>query len=240
MAKLRTLLILMLTVSLCGSADAAQLVVISSTAPNLKVGAIVDGAKTIELPPGSTVTLVSSEGRTIKLKGPYKGQPDPSRGAKSNDLLQSLSRLVAGPPENDPSLAVFRSSAGSARPDVWSIDVGRSGVYCVPPDKSVALWRAKARKNTVLTLKKIGGQEEQTSKDWLSGEQTMLWPPQVPLSNGATYQARLKGQGKSVNFKLIFVPENLPTHAHRAAWMADNDCFRQALRLIDALAQTAR
>lgn len=240
MVKLRPLLILMLTISLCGMADAAQLVVISSTAPNLKVGAIIDGAKTIELAPGSTVTLISSEGRTIKLKGPYKGQPDSSASTSSNDLLQSLSRLVAGPPENDPSLAVFRSGTASARPDVWSIDIGRSGVYCVPPDKALALWRAKARRKTVLTLKRIGGQGAKTNRDWPAGEQTMLWPPEVPLSNGATYQAQLKGKGKSANLKLIFVPEGLPTHAHRAAWMADNDCARQALRLIDALAQTAR
>ena len=162
-----------------GPANAAQLVVIASTAPNLKLGAIIDGAKTITLPQGSSVTLISSEGKTIKLKGPYEGQPDSSPSTSSSDLLQSLSRLVAGPPENDPSLAVFRSGAGSARPGVWSINVDRSGIYCALPNKSVAFWRAKARKNTVLTLKQIGGQEEQTSKDWPPGEQTMLWPPKV-------------------------------------------------------------
>jgi hypothetical protein len=240
MSRLRIFVTIVLVVGLWGPAAAAQLVVIASTAPNLRPGTIINGAKSIKLSPGATVTLISSEGKTMKLSGPYEGQPDSSSSTKSNDLLQSLSRLVAGPPENDPSLAVFRSGAGSTRPDVWSINVGRSGVYCVPPDKAVALWRAKARKKTVLTLKRIGGQGGETKRDWPAGEQRMSWPAEVPLSNGATYQAQLKGQGKSMNFRLIFVPENLPTHAHRAAWMADNDCSRQALRLIDALAQTAR
>ncbi|MEE9597288.1 MAG: hypothetical protein V3V96_10975 [Acidiferrobacterales bacterium] len=235
MSKLRIFVTIVLVASLWGAVEAAQLVVIASTASNLKLGAIIDGAKTLTLPQGSSVTLISPEGRTIKLKGPYKGQPDPSRSAKTNDLLQSLSRIVTGPPENDPSLTVFRAAPGAVRPDVWSINVGRSGVYCVRTDTPVNLWRANASKKTVLTLKRAGGQGDNTNKEWPQGKQKLVWPTDLPLTDRSTYLARVKGGYKWARLQIVLLPKELPTDAHRAVWLAEHDCARQARRLVDAI-----
>ena len=59
---------------------AAQLVVVASTAPAIKPGQIVDGAKKLEIPAGASVTLVSQAGKSMKLAGPYSGVPDSGSG----------------------------------------------------------------------------------------------------------------------------------------------------------------
>ncbi len=240
MYKLRILVLTVFSLSFWATTNAAQLVVISSDSPALKTGAIVDGAASITLAPGATVTLISPEGKTIKLKGPYKGKPEPSPSAKTNHLLNSLSRIVTGPPENDPSLAVFRAAPGAARPDVWAINVGRSGVYCVRADRPATLWRAQAGKEIVLTVKQVGGRQRETRKEWPQGKRTMIWPAELPLADGATYLARPMGGYQWANLTILLVPTELPTQAHRAAWMAENGCARQARILVGAIARSEK
>ncbi|MFQ5756022.1 MAG: hypothetical protein ACE5H7_07985 [Acidiferrobacterales bacterium] len=240
MYKFRTLLFMVFSLSFWATTNAAQLVVIASNAPALKAGAIVDGAASITLSPGVTVTLISPEGKTIKLKGPYKGTPEPLPSGKTNNLLSSLSRIVTGPPENDPSLAVFRAAPGAARPGVWAINVGRSGVYCVRPDEPVTLWRAHAGKKVVLTVKQVGGQQRETRTEWSQGKRTMIWPAELPLADGVTYLARPIGGYRWANLTILLVPTELPTQAHRAAWMAENGCARQARILVGAIARRGK
>ena len=235
MSKLRILVNIILVASLWGTVEAAQLVVIASTASNLKLGAIIDGAKTLTLPQGSSVTLISPEGRTIKLKGPYKGQPEPSRSAKTNDLLQSLSRFVTGPPEHEPSLTGFRAAPGAARPDVCAIMVGRAGGHFVRTFMPANLWRSNVGKKTVMTLKRAGGQVRYATKEWPQGKQKLVWPTDLPLTDRSTYLARVKGGYKWARLQIVLLPKRLPTDAHRAVWLAEHDCARQARRLVDAI-----
>ena len=240
MYKFPILLLMVFNLSFWATTNAAQLVVISSNAPTLKAGAIVDGAASITLAAGVTVTLISPEGKTIKLTGPYKGKPEPSASGKTNNLLTSLSQIVTGPPENDPSLAVFRAAPGAARPDVWAINVGRSGVYCVRADKPVNLWRAHTGKKIVLTVKQVGDRQRETRKEWPQGKRTMIWPAELPLADGATYLARPQGGYRWANLTILLVPTELPTQAHRAAWMSENGCVRQARILVGAIARSEK
>ncbi len=240
MYKFPILLLMVFNLSFWATTNAAQLVVISSNAPTLKAGAIVDGAASITLAAGVTVTLISPEGTTIKLTGPYKGKPEPSPSGKTNNLLTSLSHIVTGPPENDPSLAVFRAAPGAARPDVWAINVGRSGVYCVRAGKPVNLWRAHTDKKIVLTVKQVGDRQRETRKEWPQGMRTMIWPAELPLADGATYLARPQGGYRWANLTILLVPTELPTQAHRAVWMSENGCARQARILVGAIARSEK
>lgn len=240
MRKSCIIFILLLTAGLLGTSYAAQLVVIASTAPALKVGAVIDGAQPIKLEQDSAVTLISSRGKVVKLKGPYTGRPDPAPAVQSGDLLKSLSSIVSGPPRNDPSLAVFRSAPGASRRDVWSIDVGRSGTYCVSADVPMKLWRAKASNKSQLTLKQSGTGQHAIKKEWPLGQQTLAWPEELPLEDKTAYLVRLGRSTTWERFEIAVLPNDLPTDAHRAAWMWENNCPRQARRLLDDIAKNAR
>lgn len=236
---LRLLMVMALSIGLWDAAKAAQLVVIASTAPAFKLGAIIDGAKSITLPPGSDVTLVSADGKTIKFKGPYEGRPNPSPEGTAGDLLGSLSEMVTATSKDSASVAVFRSASMPTRPDVWSVNIGRSGVYCLRSDEPVMLWRPRAKAKTVLWLTQIGGRQGKIRKEWPRGEQTIVWPAELPLSDGASYVARLKGMAEE-EVRVLLIPEDLPSDAHRAAWMAGHGCDPQALRVVENLGRSAQ
>lgn len=68
-----------------------------------------------------------------------------------------------------------------------------------------------------------------------AGAQTLPWPSKTTLGEGDKYLARMKGRRVSSKLVLHLVPEGLPTDAHRAAWMADKGCLRQARRLLARL-----
>lgn len=51
----------------------AETVVLSSTAPGVATGAVLDEANQITIPAGASVTLIDASGATRTVRGPYSG-----------------------------------------------------------------------------------------------------------------------------------------------------------------------
>lgn len=218
------------------SAQAAQLIVVASSAPTLKPGQVVNSGAPIDIPDGASVTLVSRSGKTVTLKGPHAG-PAGIGGGNSEDarLIASLSGLFAGSGKETSSLGTMRAAVKRAPPnDPWVINIEVHGDHCVPAKGPVKLWRANSKKARILILKNLGDKTK-AKADWPTGASTLIWPSQVTLKEGAYYLARLKNSRTARRLILHLVPENIPTDAHRVAWMADNGCQKQAKLLLARL-----
>ena len=63
----------MFLMTMASSSFATEVIVVASSVPHIKPGQIVSSNATIEIPAGSTVTLVSESGKTVTLKGPHSG-----------------------------------------------------------------------------------------------------------------------------------------------------------------------
>jgi len=92
----------------------------------------------------------------------------------------------------------------------------------------------KEKKARILSLKNLVD-KSQALADWPADAHVLGWPKEVGLADGARYLLRLKGSRATRKFTLHLVPGDLPTDAHKAAWMADHGCERQARRLIARL-----
>ena len=68
--------------------------------------------------------------------------------------------------------------------------------------------------------------------DWPAGAATIAWPEQVPFADGGRYLMRMKGRTTVTKVIAHRVLTDMPSDAHRAAWMADNGCRPQARRLL--------
>lgn len=218
------------------SAQAQQLVVIASGAPSLKPGQVVNSGTAIEIPAGASVTLVSETGKTVILKGPFSGPVKAGgKGGGDNKLIASLSGLLSGSGKETGSLGTMRAATPPKPPsDAWVINTGKSGVFCVQAKGPVMLWREKAAKARILTLKNLTDKSRSKAK-WPAGSATLEWPSKVNLTDGARYLLRMKGSRAARKLKLHLVPGGLASDAHRAAWMARNGCEKQALRLLAGL-----
>lgn len=222
------------------SAQAQQLVVIASGAPSLKPGQVVKSGTAIEIPAGASVTLVSETGKTVTLKGPFSGPAKAGgqgggKGGADDKLIASLSGLLSGSGKETGSLGAMRAVAPLKPPsDAWVINTGKSGDFCVQAKGPVMLWRGKAAKARILTLKNLTDKSK-SKAEWPAGSATLEWPSKVTLADGARYLLRMKGSRAARKLKLHLVPGDLPSDAHRAAWMARNGCEKQARRLLAGL-----
>ncbi|HEX9701413.1 MAG TPA: hypothetical protein VGA19_01080 [Rhodospirillales bacterium] len=217
-------------------ASAADLVVVASSAPDLAPGTVVKSEAVLKVPAGASVTLISGTGKTVTLKGPHAGPPGVGGdGAGSPDLIASLSGLLAGSGKETAALGTMRALAPPAPPtDPWVIDVGQSGDHCVAATGPATLWRGSsshARLVSIIDLK----DNSQLDVDWPAGAATLAWPSKVPLADGGRYLVRMKGSATAAKLTVHRLPAQLPTDAHRAAWMADKGCRPQARRLLAAI-----
>jgi hypothetical protein len=221
------------------SSQAADLVVIASSDPSIEVGVIIDGSRPISVAANASVILVSSDGRTIKLFGPYNGAPDTSASSSDSRLVDSLSRLITKEASSPTTLAVFRGGfkqAPADRPDIWGIDIARAAKYCLRPDRPVMLWWAAARSGAVVTFSSPDDSSRSARIRWPQGKRHSAWPKELALTDGATYVARFWSEDSGEQLITVLMPD-LGTDAHRAAWMAEHGCTRQALKVLDAMSK---
>ncbi len=224
-----------LLVAASSAVRASELVVIASTDSEIGVGTVLDGGRVIQLAEGISVTLVSSDGRTLKLQGPYSGKPDPMPDAGDAGLLDALSDIVK-PVEQDVSTAgIMRNSLYAPR-EPWVIDSGQSGAHCVLSGHPALLWRPIAIGAASAALKADAGQfHGQSDVTWQDGSYTAPWPVGVPLADGATYQLEFTVTGTTRRLSIHQVPDGLDSDVSRAVWMHEKGCTAQARALLGTL-----
>ncbi len=233
-----TAMALLILFGALASADAADLVILNSTQPDLPEGGIIDATAMLSVAAGARVTLVGEAGRKITLKGPYSGAPgaaEPAAGGGfGSRLLAALSRLIVGMPADRSKLGGTRGTGGAMSDDIWMVNVPTTGDhYCLRTDIPTRLWRPQADEAADLSIKRLGQTWVRT--EWPPGEATLAWPGGVELTDNTTYLVRL-GSGIAAN-KVIFhlLPSDLPSDFHRAAWMSEIGCLRQARLLLSQI-----
>ncbi len=220
-------------------AEAAEMVVIASTAPGVAAGAMIKFGAKVTVPKGASVTLISQSGKALTLTGPFSGVPDAGGGAKDGakgggDLVKSLAGLISGGGKSSGSLGAMRAAPGAVslkQNNPWVVNVGRSGNQCASAKGKVTLWRGKSSRATELKLKNLADKSRSKSA-WPAGASTIDWPKGFPLIDGGTYLARLEGSRKAAKIVVHLVPGDLPTDAHKAVWMAGKGCVGQARLLL--------
>lgn len=214
-------------------AAAQDLVVIASSASGIKTGQMVKSGAALDVPAGANVTLVSQSGKTIMLKGPFSGVPG-GGGGGDKSLVSSLSKLLSASGSKSASLGAMRSGIAKEPDNPWAVDIGRSGTHCVPAGGPVTLWRGDAAKASSIRIKNMtAGAKAELA--WPAGAKTLGWPAEATVADNNTYLLRLKDKKSATKVVLHLVPAELPSAPHKAVWMAEKGCVKQAKHLLSAL-----
>ena len=232
--RIAVILVALVILLFARTASAAEVVVIDSTAAAYPEGTMIDAEAAIRLAPGERVTLVSGTGAVRSLEGPHDGPALPAGAARDDPtLLDALAKLVRdGGAEK--AAGVVRGMEKGHPPDPSWIDVSRAGTYCVAEVGPAILWRPDARREDALSIL-APGRAAPVKLPWPAAAETLRWPAEVPVEDGATYRLRQMSRLLAKRIRLNLVPPNLASPAHRVAWMARNGCARQARRLIGTL-----
>jgi hypothetical protein len=214
-------------------ASAAELVVVDARGIDLKPGAKVPANVVIKLGPGARLTLVTPNGETIRLRGPFEDLPVRDV-ANTQGVVDSLRRMMVAPSSGALTPGVVRSGGDLVElPGPWLVDVSRPGTRCIREGEPVVLWRpVKTAAAEALSISPIDrGWEAKGS--WPAGIDTVTMPATLPLTSGNTFKIEVGQAEHPLMFQVL--PKSLDNDMMRAAWMNEVGCDSQAVALAKTL-----
>ncbi|HXP95981.1 MAG TPA: hypothetical protein VN809_04665 [Telmatospirillum sp.] len=218
-------------------ASAADLVVVEARGVPLRPGQTIDGSKPLTLLEGQNVVLISSAGKTVKLRGPFDQPPVADTEVATADLSGALRSMVTAQAARTDKLGVVRGAASQVvPPEPWLIDVTHIGNRCLPDGAPITLWRPGAGGEMPLVISP-SDRSWRARADWPSNVDRMVMPQAVPLRQRASYVVSLGGKEKAIT--LITIPAAVSTDPMRIAWMNEAGCDAQAQALLTTALKAA-
>ena len=209
----------------------ADMVVVRSSSPGLKPGQVVASGASITLPAASQVMLLTRDGRTVALKGPFSGpvaEPAAAAGAGDAKTVSVISRLLTASNADTSALGVTRAVEFGS-PYAMSTD---GGTHCQVASEKPWFEREIGNPEEHVTITTASGAKETVS--WADGEGALDWPAKLPFAAG-TYSIRLDAQPKPVSLTVQLVPAEIKGATPIAVWMAEHNCSSQAIRMLSSL-----
>ena len=231
-------LALMVNLALPQVVWAADLVVIAAdnAGAQLHPGKTIKAGSSITLAAGGRITVLAQSGKVIKLKGPYNGPVQGTKGATGPSRLAAVSKLL-GTGRRSTTLGATRSSGSAnsrtraAPANVWVVESDRAGQACVQPN-NMMLWRPAASAPATIALWPLDGTPKKI--DWAAGKSTQRISDPA-LSDGV--QLSVLAGGRNTAIVLSVLPKDIdPAPSGRLLqWMAARGCRGQVKKLVRLL-----
>lgn len=231
--RLHALLLLPLAL-LAGRASAINMVVVEARAAGLKPGMMISSTAAVTLKEGERVTIIGPDGRSVTLRGPYKGIALRA-GTAVQDPKAALAALISTRNDRAKSVGAIRAGANAAKlPDPWLIDISRPGARCVREGDRPIWWRPDDRVAEAFTVFPID-RSWRADFQWKAGVDRMAAPALSRLEGVSTFLVRLEGQENAISIQMI--PRDITEPLVLSSWMLERACIQQAdayLRQIEA------
>ncbi len=213
----------------------AEMIVVHVEGAPFERGAVIQGNRPLKLKAGSVLTLVSSDGTFVTLKGPFNSVPRQAKNARPGDskIIEALGALLTGERRSTAALGVMRSASripDASPPNAWAASVERSGVRCVRSDVAM-LWRSDAQSAAELRIIHAAGSRS-SKATWPAGQETLALKGDA-FRDGESYAIVV--DRRRVDITMHVMPRGLNGQVQQAAWMARAGCRSQALALIDQI-----
>ncbi len=213
---------------------AAEVFVVDAKGVDLAPGQKLDGAKPITLEIGQRLTLVTADGRTLKLKGPFQAAPAPELEAAAGDVVDSLKGLIKVREADTTSAGIIRKGTTAvSQPTPWLVEVLHSGDRCLLSGAKTVLWRdSAAATRSDLEIAPADHSWSATAA-WPAGSDRLSLPDSMTLHDGQAYQVSV--DAAPVNVTVHVIPQSVKSDAAKAAWMIEVGCEAQAKALVEAM-----
>jgi hypothetical protein len=217
-----------------GAAQALELVVVQAQGVNLQAGQKIDGTKPLTLDAGQRLTLISPEGKTLRLRGPYNQAPAATAAADGAGVVDSLKGLVSAQRQGTATLGVVRAgTAEKELPGPWLVNVAKGGSRCILEGQQVVFWRPEAAPEATPFVISPSDRSWQASSRWPAQSDKMGIPSNMPLKDGQSFEFEMSGQTQTLTFHVI--PSALTQDRIRGAWMMEKGCEDQAAALVKTI-----
>lgn len=204
----------------------------ASYAPGTEIGT----GETLSLPEGARLTLIERSGRVTNLDGAHEGpvpRDDAAPTGSGDTDWGFLKRLIGSQEARSTVLGAARTGAGDIPPPpgVWDVSADSSGPRCTRAGKLI-LWRRNADSPISLALRSVAGRHDGIA--WPAGEHRLAIPEEMAREDGRL----IVSLGSELReFDLSVLPDGLrdAPAGLLLAWLAEKDCRRQALALVERI-----
>ncbi len=210
-----------------------------------RTGSVLTPDSQIKLMPGSSITLMSSNGEMIEVKGPAKGKlADKLKGNASEAeedpaLVGAVAALFKSDGKSRKSLAAFRAVGQPNKGKLnyktknpWHVSLIKDGKYCIRDGKAKGvLWNPRRKIKTG----DLAMGSKSVSLKWADGSDSVNWPADLPLDNGGSYSFQSPGEEKAISLTLFVVKST--DFNGMIKEMANNGCLDQGRNLLKAQAR---
>ena len=194
-----------LTAAMAGAAIAGPVVVraIGPSARNYPAGKQLPDNAQLALKAGDTLVLLDSRGtRTISGPGNF---PAVATGMRAG-TAQTAARILANTGTSERRGGAVRGGIPSATqtrsPNLWLVDLSKSGTVCVADPAAVRVWRANADKAADVKISSASGAG---TIALAPGATIGAWPKSLPVKDGAEYTMTTDGMAPAI-IKFATVP----------------------------------
>ena len=203
-------------------------VVVAASGPSagsFPVGKKIGDAERIVLRAGDTLTVLDGQGtRVLRGAGTHTlaQQAGPSRRSTFSVLTErrSAARMRTG--------AVRGEDDGTAlhSPNLWYVDVGQPGPFCLAATDRVRLWRSTTEGDATYSLRGEAGRIHTVT--FADGEMLAPWDTRVlPVSNGAVFHIGGPSGGPDKELKFVVLDAVAEEPEDLAAQLIQNGCTKQ-------------
>lgn len=214
-------------------AGAESLVVRASgpSAGSFAAGKKLADGKSVTLKAGDVLTLLDGRGtRTLRGPGVF------GAGATATGGGTSIASFIGTRNTARARTGAVRGGAVPASPrspNLWYVDMSKPSTACVPDPSNVKLWRpASTDAATVL----VAGKGANGKIVFEAGQALTVWPVELPVTEGVTYQLSGDGLAKPVTIRFTILAPGTEGLEGTASTLIARKCDAQLDLLIETVA----
>ena len=202
-------------------------VVVSASGPSagqFPVGKKIAGSERIVLRAGDSVTVLDGQGTRV-LRGAGTYTLDQQSGASRRSTFSVLTERRSAARMRTGAVRGEGDGTPVHSPNLWYVDVGQPGKFCLAATDRVRLWRASTAGDATYSLRGEAGRIHTVT--FADGDMLAPWDTQIlPVSNGAVFHiAGPAGPDKELSFVVLDAVAEEPEDL--AAQLIANGCTKQ-------------
>lgn len=218
-------------------ADAA--IVVGSSGPSAAtypVGRKLDDSGVVTLRAGDTLTILDGRGtRVLKGGGTFAVTVSSTVPAK-NSTFAVLTMQRAAKRVRTGAVRAGKDAAPPASPNLWFIDVAKSGKRCLVEGEPVRFWRLDTDQPATYAVAPVAGGTS-ASLAFTKGAMVAPWDTEsYPVADGANYAVTLDGKPVGT-IEIALLPSQPEDAEAMAATLIERGCTAQLDLLTSTLAQ---
>jgi hypothetical protein len=218
----------------------AETIVVRSTGPSAKgfpPGKSIADRSKVSLKAGDQLVILDGRG-TRTLKGP--GVFDTTAGASSGATGSTFASLLRNTGTRQVRTGAVRGGGASDKPvrspNLWFVDVGKSGTICLADASAISLWRAPIAEPASLTVTRLSDGKSAVLA-WAKGQSVKAWPiADLPVTAGAQYRLSGAGLGQPTTIKFALLGPNPEGLESTVSALIRNNCSAQLDLVIETVA----